>query len=289
MCYISVQNGTFGHYYLLVAGPVSWQGAQSAASTLPLFRGVAGHLVTISSAAENAFVKNVAGGNNIWIGGNKTGTMWTFTAGPEAGTTITYTNWNSGSPGGNTCLSTLGTGFWVDTNCATLQAYVVEYECPYGGVFTAAGCSIAADPVNGHFYEVVITASYTWTKARTSAANRTLFGAVGHLATITGQSESNVVTSLVGPSSLNAWIDVSLVSGDWVFSTGSEAGVNVSVTNWQSLPTDSGTCGLIRSSGLWDYISCLNAQYFVVEYECVPGYAFNATGCYGLNDDVVLI
>ena len=133
---------------------------------------------------------------------------------------------------------------------------------------------------NGHFYEIVLT-PYSWSGASSAASVRTLHGATGHLATITGAGENAFITTLIGPPSLVAWIGVSQVAGAWVFSSGPEASGNVSYGNWQSVLSNSGTCGLMRSTGQWDDVSCTSSNYFVVEYECGAGYAFNSTSCYG--------
>ena len=269
---------------------------------LPLFRGVSGHLATISSSSENSFVQSILDGVNAWVDGSKSGGYWVFSSGPEAGGVITYFNWNAGSPTNNLCLGMLSSGYLADVACSNLEYYVVEYECPYGGAFTLTGCSIgllfsclryfshllmwfvfvsAQYPENGHFYEVVLT-SYGWANASTAAAARTLRGATGHLASITGTGENAFITTLIGPPSLVAWIGVSQVGGVWVFSSGPEANANVSYGNWQSVLSNSGACGVMRSTGQWDDISCASSNYFIVEYECAPGYAFNSTACYGL-------
>merc|ERR1712113_190972 len=62
--------------------------------------GVAGHLVTISDANENAFVDSIRGDNRAWIGfydpiedGTHGGTYGWVT-----GETVTYSSWYSGGP-----------------------------------------------------------------------------------------------------------------------------------------------------------------------------------------------
>ena len=87
-------------------------------------------------------MSNITSGNAVWIDGAKAGNVWSFTTGIEAGTALTYFNWNATVPNTFSCLRMLGTGLWVDTNCSTASSYVVEYQCPFGGVFTLTGCSI---------------------------------------------------------------------------------------------------------------------------------------------------
>ena len=139
---VAVQYSTNGHYYEVIAAPSAWTSALSAAAVLPSFRGVSGHLATISSSGENSFVQSILNGVNVWVDGSKSGGFWVYSSGPEAGTDVSYFNWNVGSPGGNLCLSMLSSGYLADVGCLTLEYYVVEYECPYGGAFTLTGCSI---------------------------------------------------------------------------------------------------------------------------------------------------
>ena len=51
-----------GHEYKLFTDAKSWNAAQAACAAL------GGHLVTIESPEENAFVRQLAGGAVVWIG-----------------------------------------------------------------------------------------------------------------------------------------------------------------------------------------------------------------------------
>ena len=57
-----------GHYYKLVTGNITWASAKSAAEA-STYEGLTGYLVTISSEAENNFIKNKLA-TNTWIGGS---------------------------------------------------------------------------------------------------------------------------------------------------------------------------------------------------------------------------
>jgi len=60
-------------------------------------------------------------------------------------------------------------------------------------------------PDNGHYYEYISQASnLTWIQARDAAAQRTLFGRTGYLATITSLEESTFVSTLIDAP--NIWI-----------------------------------------------------------------------------------
>jgi hypothetical protein len=95
-----------GHYYdfIGVSNPYTatnnyWATARDAAAALE-YNGVHGHLATISSQAENDFIRTTAGygvaidNMGAWIGGNSTGWL----VGPEAGQSFTYKNWGGIEP-----------------------------------------------------------------------------------------------------------------------------------------------------------------------------------------------
>ena len=91
-----VLNPANGHHYELISTILSWTDAKSAAET-SVFQGVNGHLVTITSADENAFVEGIVPDSTIvWIGFTDEvieGTFEWVTAEP-----VIYTNWNAGEP-----------------------------------------------------------------------------------------------------------------------------------------------------------------------------------------------
>jgi hypothetical protein len=96
-----------GHYYALTSGPSNWLVAENAAVAL------GGHLVSITSAAEQTFINStfLAAPNNkttYWMGfiDQLNNSVFTWTSG-EA---VTYTNWNPGEPnnfGGNENYGTI--------------------------------------------------------------------------------------------------------------------------------------------------------------------------------------
>jgi hypothetical protein len=150
-----------GHRYELIVGQTTWANAQAAAPTYS-FQGIPGHLVTITTSAENSFISNTfASGQSAyfaWIGGyepNDDG-VWRWGAGPESGVQFAngatptppfnYVNWggvepNDFAPGEDFAAINLGATFagvspgrWIDSPNPNpsdpIQAYVVEYETP---------------------------------------------------------------------------------------------------------------------------------------------------------------
>ena len=152
-----------GSFYQFVSGPVSWTAAQTAASTTAL-NGVNGHLVTITSAAENNVVYQLGvdngadsstggSGNRIWLSAtdNVVDQDWFWTSGLEAGIQFSSTstatnnffeNWGSGQPNNSGGAQTRATIWfngggdddtWDDRNDSDNHDYVIEWE---GGLFS---------------------------------------------------------------------------------------------------------------------------------------------------------
>jgi len=147
-----------GHYYEFVSAPgISWTAARAAASART-FNGLQGYLVTITSAAENAFMFNKVG-TTAWIGGSDAAQegIWRWMDGPEAGQQFSgqiktsscganvpaqlpnsYHNWGAGEPndcggfgsgsGAENYAHFRSDGLWNDfPNGASVSGYAVEY------------------------------------------------------------------------------------------------------------------------------------------------------------------
>jgi hypothetical protein len=133
-----------GHVYQYVSGSITWDNAKLAAQGLSAY-GANGYLATVTSTAENNFVKARLSGD-AWIGGSDSAVegTWKWITGPETGTIFwqgtgsggpiggNYANWNSGEPnqaGDEDCAETyIADGTWNDLSCSTtVSGYVVEY------------------------------------------------------------------------------------------------------------------------------------------------------------------
>lgn len=81
-------NPLNGHFYKFVADEdIYWQDAQAAAEATT-FRGMTGHLVTITEAGENDFVTSkIEDASDVWIGASdeETEGRWKWMGGPEEG------------------------------------------------------------------------------------------------------------------------------------------------------------------------------------------------------------
>jgi hypothetical protein len=141
-----------GHFYQFVPGYISWTSANAAVQSKTLF-GLQGYLATITSGAENGFIKNKLQGNG-WLGGSDAAieSQWKWVSGPESIPTPTtiggpgYTNWNTGEPNnagnedylhmiGNASAGPLGTWNDLPNMSSTSGAYsVLGYIVEYGGM-----------------------------------------------------------------------------------------------------------------------------------------------------------
>ena len=140
----SVKDGGNGHIYEVVAVPdrVDWSSANSAA----IARG--GHLVTITSQAENEFVGGLIAAREFWVspGGRGTCGPWLGAVQPPGspepagnwqwvtGEPFSYANWTPPQPnneGGNEDRICFAQSYpmWSDQpGTYELAAYIVEYE-----------------------------------------------------------------------------------------------------------------------------------------------------------------
>lgn len=114
---------TNGHSYLLTDTTLSWPDAEMAAQRLN------GHLVTVNSVAENAWLNQTFGSaGELWIGLNllSTNGNWTWSSGEPFG----YSNWSGGNPdnsGGYEMAVKLRTdGTWDDVPPGTTLRGIIE-------------------------------------------------------------------------------------------------------------------------------------------------------------------
>jgi hypothetical protein len=131
-----------GHYYDLVTGNFTWSEARLAAGAQS-FGGVQGHLATLTTAAEDSFIRTtfaaeVAEFTGPWFGadwdhmgiGPTAGWSW-VTGEPFAG----YVGWNFGEPnhlgGTEDAIHFSGSG-WndIDRSRSDTSGYFVEFAVP---------------------------------------------------------------------------------------------------------------------------------------------------------------
>lgn len=139
-----------GHLYEFVATNLSWQGALAAAAAATPTAGYTAHLVTITSQAEDDFLKTLTGSATfVWAAGTDEDVegTWKWAAGPEAGQTffifgtgsVGFFNWNAGEPNNVGTEDYLhfkaNAGNWNDIfSTFPSGGYVVEYSLNSGAV-----------------------------------------------------------------------------------------------------------------------------------------------------------
>ena len=136
-----------GHYYDYIPNSgLSWYGAKEAAA-IRQYKGFQGYLVTITSAAEQAFVTPLLQGNKAWMGASDEAQEgnWKWVTGPENGIQFStggtahnnkYVNWSGGEPNGarqENVNHFYSNGTWNDGGSYWGDlGYIVEY----GGLLT---------------------------------------------------------------------------------------------------------------------------------------------------------
>ncbi len=137
-----VYNTSSSHYYESVAESLTWEQAKIAAE-LRIYKGMQGHLATVTSEEENSFIVDHVISNNYyyWLGGfQPEGTPeppydnnWQWVTGEIWDTE--WDKWNTNEPnddqGCEDWLALMGDdhrGYWNDTKEITTAHYVVEYE-----------------------------------------------------------------------------------------------------------------------------------------------------------------
>ncbi len=195
-------------FYQYVSGAVDWDTAVGAASATSL-NGVVGHLATITSATENAFVQSLISGD-IWLGGidrAQDGT-WQWNSGPEgnvqfsdiSGTSVNnmYENWEVGQPQNNTeywMVMDVG-GAWHDWPDISNHGYVIEWEAGLMSPDNAADIlngDAGADHIYGYDGADIINGG---------AGNDLIFGGSGN-DIIDGGADNDVIDGDSGDDTIN--------------------------------------------------------------------------------------
>ena len=140
-----------GHYYdVIVDNGITWDAARAGALST-FYLGLEGHLVTITSAGEDAFVGGLIAtytSGEAWAGGYQNpitetdpqaGWTWVNAEGsfPGVNSTTPYANWNGGEPNdyyGTATEQYMGLnlggsgGFNDEGNLGLITGYVIEYD-----------------------------------------------------------------------------------------------------------------------------------------------------------------
>lgn len=128
-------DGGNGHAYEVVPYRQTWTQCRDHAATQS-WNGVVGHLATVASAQENAFIWGNLNARLCWLGGYRQSGTWRWVTGEP----FSYTRWYPGEPnnyGGNEYYLQYspddGTGKWNDNssrgrNSGNDVGYIIEYD-----------------------------------------------------------------------------------------------------------------------------------------------------------------
>ena len=252
------------HIYELYNAYTTWTKARDYAAS----RG--GHLVTITSAAEQNFLLDFVPAtlNSFWVGLTDEGSEGNFRW--ITGESVSYTNWGSGEPNNSEGVEKY-VGVWVNASdkargdwndfpnyYTAVRSFVVEYDY-------AKRSSVS---YNGASYELY-SGVKNWETARAFAE---LSG--GHLAAITSAGEQQAVQKLVTDGGYDfVYIGASdkEKEGDWRWVTGEP----FSYTNWDSGDPNNWENSehylTLRSTGKWADEQYCHSKIsgFIVEYDPV--------------------
>lgn len=115
------QQNYNGHSYYRSTGSATWTTARSNCVAM------GGHLVTITTSAEQSFIFNIWPSGWIGLTDEVTEGTWRWVTGE----TYSYTNWNSGEPnnsGNEDYVQFVSNGRWNDLNNSSSLPYVLEFE-----------------------------------------------------------------------------------------------------------------------------------------------------------------
>lgn len=167
------------------------------------------------------------------------------------------------------------------------------------------------NPLTEHFYEYV-SGTISWTSSKTAAENRSYFGRVGYLSTMSSEAENNFIWKLMSSDGwfgasddytyvnaalgTNTYASQSAVEGKWHWISGPEKGTNFSNGNSGAGPTtvsgqyakwapgepnNSGAehYGQFYSSnsGQWNDLPNTTLPGYICEYGDMPGDLTNST------------
>ncbi|MBK7902164.1 MAG: hypothetical protein IPJ97_03815 [Proteobacteria bacterium] len=168
----SETNPETGHFFeVYSADEISWADAKACADSKVDLSGVPGHLATITSSSEDAWIDNLrneSGLGQVWVGGFQApgspepggGWRWENDEGPFPGVNndpvlLGYANWaatepnNNGGSENHLALGRYGLGGgWNDEGSApgSIDGFIVEYDVP-----RTAECTVGLDceTING--------------------------------------------------------------------------------------------------------------------------------------------
>ena len=136
-------NPANGHYYAFYSTTQGTMSNVLLASTKTIVvsdRYYLGHMLTITSKAEQEFVHNTLGARaDVWLGLSDSSSegYWRWIDGPEAGLSPAWSAWADGEPNGGigqNCVCSTSDLLWFDVSCGSFRSFVIEYELQQSSV-----------------------------------------------------------------------------------------------------------------------------------------------------------
>ena len=198
-------KGFNGHYYKVYSLDVSWKEAKTICENL------GGHLATITSSEEQAFIETFSTGKP-WIGATdeKAEGTWEWITGE----TWDYTNWGSGEPNnsGDEDYLVLFPRKWNDlpNTFGEQFGFICEWD-GNGNVSNEFDYLSSSKEYNGHYY-YCFELSKTWEDAEFYCED---LG--GHLLTITNEDENAWIADNF--NAINCWLGGYKENDQWYWVT----------------------------------------------------------------------
>ena len=242
-------------------------------------------LASITSEAENNFVKSLIGTNEVWIGLNDKQTQETYVW--SDGTAFSYTNWDANKPSNTNqkqdCVVMRTTGKWDDLICTKDYKYVCETSTSSSTAAPVSTCTTPAPSTTAPTLTIPVTDKcdsgwlHSGTKCLKFFSELVSFDAArksckcdnaGELVSITDDARNSLVKQLAGGAA-KTWIGGTdaVTEGTFTWTDGAAW----SFTKWKSnAPNNGGTdgnqdCVHMTAEGEWDDVACSTLRSYVCE------------------------
>jgi Ca2+-binding RTX toxin-like protein len=254
-------------FYQVITGSYTYAQAVAAAAAITM-NGVAGHLVVIASAAEQADINNLlttlGSTGQFWAGGSDSATegSWNWTAGPENTGTFSdnsgaaqnnlFTYWQGGAPADTThaedytAVNASNSGYWTANAGTATFGYIVEWD----GVSFSADTS--TDSLTGGTGDDVVYGGAGNDTLDGGSGNDNLYGGAAN-DTMTGGDGNDVLTGGVGADAINGGNGddvIALANGDFAAGESITGGANtdtVLLTNATTVDFTTGTLATVET------------------------------------------
>ena len=247
-------------------------------------------LASITSEAENDFVKSLIGSNEVWIGLNDKQTQETYVW--SDGTAFSYTSWDTNQPGNTNqkqdCVAMRASGKWDDLICTKDYRFVCETSTSTSTAAPVSTCTTPAPSTTAVVTTITIPETdkcdsgwlHSGTKCLKFFSTPVTFDNArksckcdnaGELVSITDEARNTLVKQLAAGAE-KTWIGGTDVITEGTFTWTDGTAWSSTFSKWKSnAPNNGGTSGQdcvhITPEGEWDDVACSTERAFVCEKE----------------------